>query len=191
MNEREYQLEVRSGLNLIYEDVQVQWSPFRREGRDMYAPILDIAVGPFAMERRYENEYTQTLIRTQDFIESLIQKHNENIERDEEWVSFAQILHFNENARCFLAIEIEHTGSRKHCLGNLVNASALGRVALLVARSEEVLRIFLRQRVYLARLAGYGKNTFKTDNCLVLTENQLNICLTALADSITVPRRVI
>ena len=156
----------------------------------MYAPILDIAVGPFAIKRRYENRYTQILTETRGFIESLIEKHNENIESIKERVSFTQILHFNKNARCFLSIEIENTGSHKHCLGDLVNASALGRVALLIARNEEVLRIFLRQRVYLAWLARYGKNTFKTDNSLILTENQLNICLTALAEAINIPRSV-
>jgi hypothetical protein len=76
-----------------------------------------------------------------------------------------------------LCIEIEDSGSRKHCLGNLVNASALGRIGLLIARSEKILRTFVRQRVYLRFLANVEKNSFRTDNALVLSAEQFDECL--------------
>ena len=106
-------------------------------------------------------------------MERLIEKHNQNVEEPEK-TSFDAIASFNENARCLLCIEVEASGTRKHCLGDLVNASALGRIGLLIARSQKVLRIFVRQRVYLRYLADVGKNTFKTNNALVLTEEQLD-----------------
>ena len=178
MNEREYQHKIKGELKRIYreQEVAVQWYPFRGDGRRQYCPIVDVAVGPFATERRYEARYAQLLEGTRAFVELLIEKHNRNVE-DSEKTSFEAIAYFNENARCLFCIEVEETGISKHCLGDLVNASALGRIGLLVARSQKVLRIFVRQRVYLRFLADVGKNTFKTNNALVLTEQQLDECL--------------
>jgi hypothetical protein len=172
-----YQQRVSAALSRLYETVQIQWYPFLGEGRQMYAPIVDIAVGPFATRARYGPEYTALLNRTEPFIHSLILCHNENFADDADHACFARILTFNDNARCLLCIEIEQSGSRKHCLGNLVNASSLGRVGLLVARTEKTLRTFIRQRIYLRFLAEVGKNTFRTDNALVLSEPQFNACL--------------
>ena len=188
MNERQYQHKIKRELERIYneQEVAVQWYPFRGEGPRQYCPIVDVAVGPFATERRYEAQYAQLLENTRTFVELLIEKHNRNVE-DPEKTSFEAITYFNENARCLLCIEVEETGTRKHCLGDLVNASALGRIGLLVARSQKVLRIFVRQRVYLRYLADVGKNTFKTNNALVLTEQQLDDCLASALTSQVAP----
>lgn len=180
MTEREYQNEKKTALGRLYGEVEVQWHPFRGHGRRMYAPKVDIAVGPFATEIRYENRYSELLNQTRDFIERLIEKHNQNVENNEERTSFERIAHFNENARCLLCIEVEGTGSKKHCLGDLVNASLLGRIGIIVARSEKMLKVFLRQRVYLHFFEGVGKNTFRTDNALVLTADQFDECLAAV-----------
>lgn len=180
MDEREYQNEVRTKLERLYEEVEVQWHPFRGQGYGIYAPKIDVAVGPYAIEARYGNRYSELLTETRSFIESLIERHNRNVEGYEEQTSFQRIERFNENARCLLCIEIEKSGGRKHCLGNLVNASALGRIGLLVARSDEMLRVFLRQRVYLSYLKSVEKNTFRTDNAIVLTETQFDECLDAI-----------
>ena len=165
-------------LDRFYREVEIQWHPFLGVGRDIYAPIIDIAVGPFAIDRRrFEERYTQLLFETRPFIESLIECHNQNIDAAEQRASFDTIAFFNLNARCLLCIEIEDSGSRKHCLGNLVNASALGRIGLLIARSEKILRTFVRQRVYLRFLAGAEKNSFRTENALVLLAQQFDECL--------------
>jgi hypothetical protein len=177
LNERAYQQRIKESLDRLYTEVVVQWQPFRGEGPAIYAPVVDIAVGPFAIQEQYIVRYDELLDASRPFVEQLIEKHNVNCEAYEEHVEFEQIKHFNQNARCLLCIEIEESGSRKHCLGNLVNASALGRVGLLVARNDEVLRVFVRQRQYLHFLADVGKNTFKTQNVLVLTEDQFNKCL--------------
>ena len=179
LNEHAYQQRVKESLDRLYEEVTVQWRPFRGEGPAMYAPIVDIAVGPFAIQEQFIERYDELMEASRPFVDQLIEKHNVNCEAHEEHVDFEQIKHFNQNARCLLCIEIEESGSRKHCLGNLVNASALGRVGLLVARNNEILRIFVRQRQYLHFLADVGKNTFNTQNVLVLTEGQFNECLAA------------
>jgi hypothetical protein len=171
LKEREYQLTVKQRLERLYGETVVQWHPFRGEGRRIYGPVVDIAVGPFAINRRYEDEYTTLLYQRRHFIEALIARHNLNTG---EATCFEEIASFNQNARCLLCIEIEDSGSRKHCLGNLVNASALGRIGLLVARKEKIFKVFLRQRVYLQFLASVGKNTFRTDNALILTAEQFD-----------------
>lgn len=176
--EREYQDSAKIALDRIYREVEVQWYPFLGIGRDMYAPRIDIAVGPFAIDaERFDERYTELLLETRPFIESLIECHNLNLDAAEQRASFETIAFFNLNARCLLCIEIEDSGSRKHCLGNLVNASALGRVGLLIARSEKILRTFVRQRVYLRFLASVGKNSFRTENALVLSAEQFDECL--------------
>ena len=176
--EREYQESKKFALDRIYREVEIQWHPFLGVGRDTYAPRIDIAVGPFAMERRrLEERYTELLFETRPFIESLIECHNQNIDAAEQRASFDTIAFFNLNARRLLCIEIEDSGSRKHCLGNLVNASALGRIGLLIARSAEILRTFVRQRVYLRFLGDVEKNSFRTDNALVLSAEQFDECL--------------
>jgi hypothetical protein len=176
-NEREYQLSAKRRLGRLYREVVVQWQPFLGEGRRIYGPKVDIAVGPFAINQRYEDVYTALLRERRTFVERLIEKHNMNVEGIGPKTSFDTIAHFNENARCLFCIEVEDSGSRKHCLGNLINVSALGRIGLLVARRETVMRVFVRQRVYLQFLASVEKNTFRTDNALVLTAEQFDECL--------------
>jgi hypothetical protein len=179
LREREYQDSALEALALLYPAVEVktQWYPFAGEGLDIYAPVVDIAVGPFAIRGRYGEQYTQLMNETRPFIQRLIDCHNENIDARQEATTFERLEWFNENARCLFCIEIEESGSRKHCLGNLVNASALGRIGLLVARTEVVKRTFVRQRSYLQFLADVDKNTFRTGNALILTAAQFDECL--------------
>lgn len=73
MTEREYQNAVKNSLECLYDDVAIQWHPFQGEGRSIYAPVVDIAVGPFAIQSRYEVRYTGLLQETQVFIETLIE----------------------------------------------------------------------------------------------------------------------
>lgn len=180
LGERQYQRQVKEALDRLYAEVEIQWQPFRGEGPRIYAPVVDVAVGPFAIERRYIDEYGQLLDETRAFIDGLIARHNANLEGQEEPARFEGIRNFNENARCLLCIEIEESGSRKHCLGNLVNASALGRIGVLIARQASVMRVFVRQRAYLHFLAEVQKNTFRTENALILTAEQFTECLAAI-----------
>lgn len=177
MSVREYQLATETALSHIYNEVVSEWRPFPGKRGIMYAPEPDIAVGPFAIEGRYGERYSRLLEESRAFIECLIAAHNINFDDELEKTSFRDIFFSNENARCLLCIEIENTGSKKHCLGDLVNASALGRIGLLIAWTPNVLSTFVRQRKYLAYLASVEKNSFKTDNVLVLTREQFDTCL--------------
>lgn len=179
--ERQYQLEVKGLLEVKFREVTNQWYPLRGNSRRIYSPAIDVAVGPFVIDSSHGDRYTELLERNRRFIKKLIEKHNSNVsavvDSNSQNVTLGNIKHFNENARCFLCIEIEKSGSKKHCIGDLVNVSALGRVGLLVAWSSKILRTFLRQRVYLEYLESVGKNTFKTKNALVLSKEQFDECL--------------
>jgi len=64
----------------------------------------------------------------------------------------------NKNPRCFIVIEVENKNSRKHRLGSLVNASALGKTGIIVASSDRVFTSFVKIRKYLAFLNQAQKN---------------------------------
>ena len=83
----------------------------------------------------------------------------------------------NRNARCFLAVEVEGSGSRKHTMGGAINAAALGRVGISVACSASEFKKLLKMRRYLLFLAAVGKNTFDTTNLIVVTREQLGQAL--------------
>lgn len=158
----------------------MEWQPFRGFGRRMYQPKIDVAVGPFAVDGRYGAEYDRLFEGSRPFIGCLVEAHNHNLDHDDDRTFLEEMRQFNANARCFLCNEIENSGSKKHCIGDLVNASGLGRVGLLIAWDYSVLRVFLRQRRYLHYLASAGKNTFKTTNALILTAQQFDECLSQL-----------
>jgi hypothetical protein len=84
-----------------------------------------------------------------------------------------ELVQGNKNPRCFIAIEVERSGSKKHMLGDIVNASALGFIGLIVAWDKDVLRHFLRILRYQVFLESVGKGKFKRTNVLVVTRDQM------------------
>ncbi len=179
MKSKEYQSILKAKLQEIYnEEVKIEWTSMKGN-KEVYSPRVDVSVGPFAEDQKYIEEYNNLLDVSENFINKLIQKHNENLnyfglEADENL--FERLKDFNENARCFICIEIENKVSRKHLIGGLVNASALGRIGILIPWTSEKLKAFIKLRNYLKFLGRVGKNTFKTDNILILTKEQLNDC---------------
>lgn len=84
--------------------------------------------------------------------------------------SFGDICYKNKTARCFLAIEIEDKVSRKHLIGAAMNATALGRVGIVVACTHEKLKAFIKLRRYLWFLS--RATNFSTDNLIILNKDQ-------------------
>jgi hypothetical protein len=68
LNEQEYQRKVKEGLDRLYRKVTIQWRPFQGEERGIYAPVVDVAVGPFAVTQRYIGEYGTLLDETRGFM---------------------------------------------------------------------------------------------------------------------------
>ena len=181
---KNYQKLMKEKLSLIYpaNDIETEWYSIKGN-KNIYSPRVDLAVGPFATERRYEDEYDDLMKKSRIFVESLITKHNENLRSfgsELEDNSFEKLFDFNKNARCLLCIEIENEVSRKHLIGALVNVSALGRIGILIPWTPEKLKAFIKLRNYLKLLKEVGKNTFKTDNVLILTKEQFDDCLTKI-----------
>lgn len=177
MELKEYQKLLAEELQRIYPEtpIQVEWSAIRGD-RSLYCPRIDIAVGPFATDDSYINEYNTMFTKSTHFITNMLDYHRINVKQlgfENFNTSTDSLFYKNQNARCFLAIEIENKVSRKHLIGGAVNAAALGRIGIVVAWTPEKLRAFVKLRRYLNFLGSVGKNTFDTTNLLILDSDQL------------------
>lgn len=186
MTTREYQNSIypllQSKLNgLTIED---EWTAFRGFNNH-YSPRVDIAVGPFSTEpgQNQINVYNHLVGRDdiKSFLRSLYDLHVMNI--GEEYLNEINIPDFdtlitkNQNARCFLAIEIENENSKKHIMGSLINAASLGRVGIGIAYSDKTFRTFIRILNYLGFLKRVEKNTYDTTNFLIIKKDQMTTLL--------------
>lgn len=189
-----FQREIADKLAVLlvqqgYEpEVKAPWSAFSGQRRRIYSPRVDIAVGPFAIETRHEDEYDRMVNSYRWLIDTWIDMFKQNWQNGiagRYWrisphspsvTPFGYgdfIAHgANRNARCFVAIEVENKNSRKHLMGSIVNAGALGRVGILVAWQEEVLRAAIRMREYFDFLQEAEKRTFNMSDVIVLSRNQ-------------------
>lgn len=190
---KQFQKDVVSKLDSIFdakgyhEHVKPSWYAFRSYGRRVYAPIPDIAVGPFAVEegQNFTEKYDQMVKSFNNLIDNwvlLFKNHRINYLRDYWHTNDSSGSHTdflspgcsNPNARCFIAIEIENsTTTRKHQMGSLINAAALGRVGIFIAMEDSVLKSAIRMREYFKLLKQYGKPSFAMDNVIVLTKDQI------------------
>jgi hypothetical protein len=168
-------------------DINNEWISFRAH-YNHYSLRVDIAVGPLSIrpgENKLE-EYNH-LIRQESirfFLSDLYDLHIQNIvafrtEVPMEYIipDFEEVLNKNQNARCFLAIEIENQNSKKHIMGSLINAASLGRIGIGIAYSDKTLKTFIRIINYLGFLKRVEKNTYDTTNYLIVTKEQLNLIL--------------
>jgi hypothetical protein len=189
MTVKKYQKYCKNKLDTIYQEVQVEWNPFKgcEVSNKQYCPRLDMAVGPFAINNQFREAYTDLLceLKSKAFIESLIRANNQNIIRvgRGEQSDLSDFYSFNLNARCFMCVEIENKVSRKHIAGGLVNASALGRVAVLIAWTPDKLKAFIKLKNYLKYLSSVEKNSFKTNNILILDKDQFKELVDSAARS--------
>lgn len=170
-----------------------EWEAFQRSS-GLYSPRLDIALGPFSTttNRSCQLKYdklSEDLVR---FTEYLMTCHIENttayrhpvdarVESALIHPTAERIRNGNRNARCFVAIEIENRGSRKHFLGGALNACALGRYGVLVGYTNEAVRTLVRLQAYWDFLRAVEKPTFSTSNLLVLSRSQMEAATRLIA----------
>jgi len=171
---------------LSTDDVIVSWQAFAGEGRRIYQPVVDIAVGPYATGNvQYLREYDVMARNHQQLIDRWVTEFLSNWQAvigNHYWAlpprTPGRYMDFigqgsNRNARCFIAVEIENETSRKHLMGSIINAGALGRIGILVTWQDKVLRAAIRMRTYFDYLRSAGKRTFNMGNVIIVTNEQL------------------
>ena len=136
-----FQAQAKLLLDAGHPDVRVEWVSSAGTdglGRDAlrYAPRVDIALGPF-----------NTNPGPGDFSDD---------QMSPELRGWFEGLIPNPNPRCLVAVEVVFSGSAKHVLGDILNASVLGRYGLVVCHPSKLARA-KRNREYLASLANVGK----------------------------------
>ena len=165
-------------------DVVSEWRAFDNMPYQ-YSPRVDIAIGPFSVNSGGNKtaEYNQLLRNEniEEFLRKIYDFHIENI-RDE-WINEISIPEFdflirkNQNARCFCAIEIENTSTKKHIMGSMINAASLGRIGIGIAYNDSVKRTFVRIMNYLGFLKRVEKSTYDPTNFLIITKEQFESIL--------------
>jgi hypothetical protein len=163
-------------------EIRKEWLPFNRwHDQFISSPMIDIAIGPFAIETQCILEYDELLANrdVRRLLRFALNAHIENLERysnrEEELPRFDDFFNrefTNTNARCFMAVEIEGRADRKVVLADIINTSAMGRFGVIVAKSERVLKIFVKLLKYSLFLERVDKPTFRTKNVLILSGEQ-------------------
>lgn len=173
----EYQQLLHKRLSEAFPSLPVrpEWAAMRDE-RGLYSPRLDTAVGPFATNTIHITDYDRLVHDHHRLLRRWFDLHSDNLQdanADRDRFDFDHACHRNQNARCFLAFEIENRVSQKHLMGGAINAAALGRLGIAVAWNTSTLQSFIRLRSYLLFLSSVGKNSFDPSNLLILTASQL------------------
>lgn len=166
----------RSKAEILYElkrifgndNVKKEWDVAKNSRdaytRELYCPRVDFAVGPFNIDANIA--YNNRLIN------ELYYKHEEILERlKSRSDSNDRALETNENPRCFLALELEARTSRKHRLGSLINASAIGKIGIIVAVDDSVFESLVKIRRYLEFLQRVWKTRNAPKNVIIITED--------------------
>ncbi|TSC81800.1 MAG: Uncharacterized protein G01um101420_804 [Parcubacteria group bacterium Gr01-1014_20] len=126
-----YQAQLVKILKEIFGNdmVKSEWDSVTYDGHTtnhklVYAPRVDVAVGPF-------NSYADLDIGND---QTAIMKNHLLVKRLQERTGNAVI--WNDCARCFLAIEIVFSGTAKHISGDFLNATATGAIGFIVAHRK-------------------------------------------------------
>jgi len=129
--------------------------------RELYCPRVDFAVGPFNIDANieYNNRLIKEAYQKYRKLLKLLKTRSDN-----------RALEPNENPRCFLVIEVEHKSSRKHRLGSIVNASALGKIGIIVASNQRVFESLVKIRRYLEFLERVRKTRSAPENVMIITQ---------------------
>ncbi len=169
---KDYQELVCYSLRQIFgeSEVKIEWDVAKdREDdftRDLYCPRLDIALGPFNIDRNIDHnksEIENALQYHRDFIRRLIHSSQHSHDNIDEFLDKR-----NKNPRCFLAIEIENSGSSKHMLGNIANVSIIGSLGIVIPFNDKQLSLCMRIKEYVSFASSVKKVKAIFENVLVI-----------------------
>jgi len=127
-------------FNRLENNPLIKRQKLMKIGEGFYSPTLDIGVGPYAFLPGSLNQVYLNILRKnkiKEFIRNISRKgfyflktgHNRFIDNSE-------FIYQNNNARCFLAIEIENKTTRKHFIGSSLNASMMGKIGIVICEGE-------------------------------------------------------
>jgi hypothetical protein len=170
MTASNYQNRLIIDLQCIFGSdlVKKEWDSIEFDGhianrKRVYAPRHDIAIGPFNSYANLDIGIDNTKgMQSHPFTRRLIKDVLQNRGTlKETWNSFS---------RCYLAIEIEFTGSSKHILGSLINASVSGSIGIVINNKRNSTKVDRIWR-YLKRLEGLGRMRIYTLNNLIVFDD--------------------
>lgn len=182
MDTKEFTQTLITKLETVFSSEQIikEWDVAKESGdtfdrQKYYTPKVDIAVGPFNIDQKLELNNKK--------IESFVDEYKENFLSwlykishlgDYEYVSYGDFLDvLNKNPRCFLAIEIENTKDPKRSLGDIVNASAMGKIGIVIPLGNDKYEMFIRIKKYFHYLKRVGKLDGNFRNILIIEGNKL------------------
>lgn len=146
----------KKGFNVIKE-----WDVGKNSrdalNRNIYCPRVDIALGPFNTSRE-QNELMGNENIANQFITLLRRKNMVPVNFE-----------YNYNPRCSIAIEIEASGSRKHMLGDIANASILGKLGIIIPTSNEKKYQFDRIKGFIDFATSVGKLEYTFRNYIIIS----------------------
>lgn len=136
MSANEYQNKAVELLKQVFpaELVKKEWDSSATfndlsHNKTVYAPRIDIAIGPF--NNRFDldiGELQTDVMKEHPFTKMIFERRYKDIDDFEKvWNSFS---------RCYLAIEVEFSGSAKHILGSIINAVTNGSLAFIITNKE-------------------------------------------------------
>jgi hypothetical protein len=182
-----YTTQLATALRRVFvgrRQVIIEWGAMRRDEiwvpgirhRIMYAPEVDLAVGPFAALRGYVTAYDRMAGRYAEMLKAMLRAFQRNLRSFGSSYSspdLESMCSHNLNARCFMAVEIERSNPKiKYLIGSLGNAATLGRVGVVVAWDRVRLNDLLRTREYLEEMGAARKNALSVRNVLILDRHQ-------------------
>ena len=187
--------DILRSLENVFEQVEAEWRANKRmpetiEPDDLtnirYCPRLDFAVGPFNVEKnrpkwkinkiainRVYNGHQRIIRRLArcdlELEEQWWSSNPRNTNRDWEYElnRFKFNKNTNTNPRCFIGIEVEKSPGQKHRMGSIMNAAALGKVGIIIAKGEAY-RHLIRIRLYLRFLLAVEKPGVPISNVLII-----------------------
>lgn len=179
---KDYQNFVHEKLQNIYGELAIkEWSIKKDSGdrlpKDMYCPRIDIAVGPYNIDGQVSenNRRINLMIDEQkSFLRKLVNKSETDVGDIDDFLQFK-----NKNPRCFLGIEIEASGGRKHMLGDIANASIISAIGIVIPLNDR-LKGFKGIKKYIEFATRVGKMNSSFNNVLIITEENFTQILSEI-----------
>lgn len=166
------QTRIAEKLSEHFSEVEKEWRITKNAtdsfsiNIDVYAPRLDVAVGPFNTDEPHKEENVEKIQKT------FSQKATKELKNIVELKRLEQ----NQNPRCMLAIEVAFSGSEKHFLGDITNASMMGLYGFVVANNstlDKLERIFRYAKV--AKQVGKMPVNLFSNVCIISDEKFLQL----------------